>query len=666
MRYFRLFKISLIFGVLATLVACKGGLVQGASDIGNCLPLSDYFAQQVWAPLMSTACVGCHSADGSAATTRLVLQPGDDAATALSNFETVKRVAQLQRDQQSLLVVKATAQTLHWGGRIVEPGSNMAAVLSRFAARVQDDTTCFPQQTAMNPAMNSTSLPPISKCIDNRPAPRLLRRLTGAEYNATLRDLFHAGAEGPPQATFFNDLPVYAFQNNAGVLMVGGALAQELMRHAENVAAWARNNLAFFMPCTTHDAACAQQFVRSFGQRALRAPLSDAEVQLYTALFNGELAAGDFTGAVEQVVAAMLQSPGFLYRFELGVPSPTDATRYNLTPYEVASELSYFFTGSMPDDALFAAAASGALASPDGIAVQAQRLMLGSGKTLMQPFMFSLLKLDKLPNITKDVSVYDLSAPLRDDMAQETGAFLDDLVYTKNGTLSDLFGAENTWINNRLAAFYGLPSPQSDVFVQVSTPSGRAPGILGHGGVLTVNADPSGSSPTLRGKLIRERVFCREILPPPPTLDTTLKDDATIKTTRQRFEAHALHEPCKSCHDLMDPIGFGFEGFDGAGRARTEENGTPVDTRGTVQGVYANDVPFAGPSQLVALIASSDEAKQCMARNMVVYAYGLTTWPQDACTLNAVTQDANGSGFALQQLMLAITRAASFRERVSQ
>jgi hypothetical protein len=206
-----------------------------------------------------------------------------------------------------------------------------------------------------------TSLPPASACRTASPGPRALRRLTAAEYGATLKDLL--GDSNLPLTSVFSDPTVLGFSVDSHLLVIQGLGAQQLMDQAESIAHFAvSNHLSQLTSCTSTDAACRQAFIRQFGKRAHRAPLSDADVGVYETLFAAE---ASFADGAEAVIAAMLQSPYFLYRRELGA---SDGGGYQLSSYELASSLSYLLTGSMPDAELFAAADSGTLTQPDELA----------------------------------------------------------------------------------------------------------------------------------------------------------------------------------------------------------------------------------------------------------------------------------------------------------
>jgi hypothetical protein len=507
-----------------------------------------------------------------------------------------------------------------------------------------------------------TQLPGASACIDNVPGPRTLRRLAADELNATLRDLFRDPSV--PVATFFNDPVVLGFKNNADALLAQDLAAQSLMDFAEQVATWADTHLAGVLPCATQDAACRDQFIRAFGLRAFREPLTDAQVGTYTTLFTAE---SSFAEGVHAVVQAMLQSPYFLYRRELGAPISGATNRYALGPFEIASELSYFLTGSMPDDALLAAATSGALGSPAEIDRQAARLLQDPrSQRAFLTFAAGWLGIDRVLTVIKDGAVYPLPDALRADMLTETSAVLLDAL-TRGGKLAELFTTRQTFLTDALAAHYGLPAPGSPTPRPVTlAPGQRDGGILAHGSVLTGFATSTSSSPVQRGKLVRTRLLCQNIPPPPPNVDTAPPVTSPTQTTRQHFEQHMSNPGCAGCHTLMDPLGFTFEGYDGTGRPRAQENGVPVDTRGAVYGIPggAAPVPLAGLADLAAYVAGSQALRGCAVRYWTYFATGRPSWAQDACTYEAVASAAAPSDYVLRDLVLAVVRAPHFRERV--
>jgi hypothetical protein len=508
-----------------------------------------------------------------------------------------------------------------------------------------------------------TSLPAPSACKSNSPGPRALRRLTALEYSTTLKDLF--ADPSVPLTTVFSDPSVLGFTVDSHALVVQGLGAQQLMDQAETVARWAvTTQLSKLTSCTTNDAACRQTFIRQFGRRVHRAPLSDADVAVYDRLFAAE---PSFNDGVEAVTSAMLQSPHFLYRQELGTAS---AGGFQLSSHEQASALSYLFTGSMPDDELAAAADSGALASPDELARHAERLLQSpKGRQVVGAFMRDWLGLGKLETVAKDDTVFKLTPSLRQAMAEETRLLIDDTIFNQKGSFLSLLTTKSSFVNQELATHYGLPNAGS-MGAQLSPvtldPSQRDGGILAQGSLLTALATAAESSPVQRGKMVRTRLLCGSLPPPPANVDTSLKPPTGGLTTREHFAEHANNPLCSSCHKMMDPIGYGFEHYDAFGRRREQEHGKPVDASGSVFN-GTSEVPFHGLPGLATYLTTeaSETVNACLVRYWSYFAFGATGWSEDQCTYDSITEQARGDGFAIQTLAKAIVKTARFSRRTA-
>ena len=315
-----------------------------------------------------------------------------------------------------------------------------------------------------------------SACTSNSPGPTMLRRLSASQFAASIADLF--GDPSVPVAAVFNDPLAMDFSIDANSLVVRDLNANQLMSNAEAIASWAvTNHLTAVTGCSASDPACPASFIRSFGKHAFRAPLTDATVADYQALFSAE---ASFNDGVTAVIAAMLQSPRFLYRTELGdpaAPAPAAGATIALTPYEVASSLSYLLTGSAPDATLLAAADSvaggGGLSVADMVAQQGQRLLADSrSQSMLMDFMTSWLGLEKLYTTVKDDSVYMLTNTLRDEMASETRGLILD-TFANGGSFSDLLTADHSFLNQDLAQFYGFDTAGlGTTFTRVQYPGG--------------------------------------------------------------------------------------------------------------------------------------------------------------------------------------------------
>jgi Protein of unknown function (DUF1592)/Protein of unknown function (DUF1588)/Protein of unknown function (DUF1595)/Protein of unknown function (DUF1587)/Protein of unknown function (DUF1585) len=502
-----------------------------------------------------------------------------------------------------------------------------------------------------------------SACKSGSPGPRALRRLTAAEYTATLKDLF--GDSSVPLTTVFSDPSVLGFSVDSRALVIQGLAAQQLMDQAESVASWAvTSHLSKLTSCTSMDAGCRQSFIRDFGKRVHRAPLTDADVATYEKLFTAE---ATFNEGVEAVTSAMLQSPHFLYRQELGTAA---SGGFQLTSYELASALSYLFTGSMPDAELSAAADSGALSQPAELERHAERLLQSpKGREVVYTFMKGWLGLGKLETVAKDDNIFKLTDSLRKSMTDETRRLIEDTTFNQNGSFLTLLTTTSSFVNKELATHYGLANAgsMSDQFMPVTfAPNERDGGILAQGGLLTAHSTASESSPVQCGKMVRTRLLCQELPPPPPNVDTTLKPAAGAKTTREHFQAHTENPVCATCHKLMDPIGFGFEHYDAFGRRREQENGNPIDASGSVLN-STGDTPFEGLGGLTQFLTTQagETVNECLVRYWSYFAFGAAGWTEDECTYESISEQAKTDNFALKSVVKAIVKTARFSRRIA-
>lgn len=616
--------------------------------LGPCADTLPFFEERIWGAVMAEGCTSCHRDGGLAGHTRLVLRPpaaGD--AWLAHNLRVASRLAAEQIDGLPLLLAKPSGQHPggHTGGLLVPRGTAAYGDLAAFAARVSGD--CSPA--------------PADLCgeDDGSLGRRLLRRLSHDEHRRTVTDLLGlAPADLDGASPFAPDESVEGFANNADALRVSSLLADHYREAAEALARLAvATRLDALLPCptATADRACVVDFIAAFGLRAFRRPLTADDVARYLAVYD--LAASDGLAAgVEWVVAALLQSPHFLYRAELGVRGDDDA--FTLTPYEVASALSYLYWGTMPDDALFAAAASGALATAQGRATQIARLAADPrADVVVADFTRRWLGLDLLPVVARDAVTYpDLRPAVRAAMAAETDRLATRL-FRDDATLAELIAADHTWLTADLAAYYGLtldPAADADAdgFVRVDLADTPRAGLLTQGSVLVTHALPSSSSPIHRGKLVRERLLCHPLEPPPPGIFASPPEPNPALTTRERYQEHASVEGCAGCHRLTDPIGFGLEHFDGDGRYRERDGVHPIDASGRVVDLDGGDVAFEGAAGLAEALAQSGAAGRCYVTQWVRYGYGVEA---DLCGLDALvdTFEASGARLAAGRELLA-------------
>jgi len=500
------------------------------------------------------------------------------------------------------------------------------------------------------------------------PGPSYIRRVNRLEYNNTVHDLL--GDTSAPADGFPAEEVSLGFDNNAQALSVSPVLAEQYLDAAESLATTAVNtNWAKLVPCapTTSGAAaidaCGQAFIMSFGQRAYRRPPDADDVAALTAAFDAGKAT-DLTTGVRLVIEAALQSPRFLYRVELGGVPPAGATVVQLDDWEMASRLSYLLWHSMPDDALFAAAGAGKLTAPADIEAQVQRMIADpKARGVVADFHGQWLRVGEISGAEKDTTIFPAFTPaIALLMQQETMHFLDYVTWDGPGDLASILTAPFTFVNGPLAQYYGMTGVSGSAFVKAPLDGTHRAGVLAQGGLLSLLAKANQTSPVHRGKFVREQLLCMQLPPPPANLMIKPPELSSTLTTRQRFTQHSIDPACTTCHHLMDPIGLGFEDFDGAGAFRALENGQPIDDSGEVED---SDVegPFHGVGELAAKLASSDQVRTCVATRWFRYGYGRGETSADACSLSAIQSQFASGGYKIRDLLIALTRTDAFRYR---
>ena len=504
------------------------------------------------------------------------------------------------------------------------------------------------------------------------PAPSRLRKLTKAQYQNALRDIF-GGEVTVAKDAIEEDQEKHGF-NSIGASYVTISSRGVEQYEATNYAVskqvleddTRKKALVGCTPAGTTDATCTRAFLQKFGRRAWRRPLTSEELDKWVAIAtDAQTKLTSFYEGLEIATTGMLSSPNFLYRVEIGTADPDHKGWLKYDGYEMATRLSFFLTNSTPDDALLDAAERGELTTADGVKVAATRLIAATeAKRALDGFFEELLQLPKLETLARDPVLFPSMSPtLASSMNGETMKLFEDIVFNRDGDARELFDSNTTFVNAELAKLYGLPAPSGSGFEKVTLPAdGIRIGILGHASFLAVNSHVKRSSPTYRGKAIRERFLC-ESMPAPPADVPPLPDGAAGEraTARQRLEMHRKVEPCKSCHTLMDPIGLGLENFDAIGAYRTTENGATIDPKDNLDGT-----PFANPRELAKVLREDARVAPCFARNLFRHASGhveeKTEEPGVANVIKAFETD----GYRVKSLALAIVVSDAFRFAVAQ
>ncbi len=499
-------------------------------------------------------------------------------------------------------------------------------------------------------------------------APSPIRRLTRTEYNHVLRDLL--GIESAPASSFVPDETALGFDNNAAALWVSQILAEQYQEAAEQSAGQTTQQLLALTDCdpaVTSEQTCAGQLIADFGLRAYRRPLSpDEQTRLMTVYDAVRAAPGEtYVTALAAVVEALLQSPHFLYRVEHGTGDSDGDGLTKLSDWEMASRLSFLIYNSMPDDELFAAAAAGELSSLAQIEAQARRMLEDDrAQPAFKNFHWQWLHLDPIDYLTKDAAMFPgFNQTVRGLLEQENEAFLRGITQDGTGSLDDLLLSQTTYLNDTLADHYGVDSTGLGAALTEVTLDEHRAGILTQGALLSVLAKTNQTSPILRGVFVRERLLCEPLPSPPDDVDIQPPDPDPNLSTRERFAQHTEDPNCQSCHELIDPVGFGLEDFDAVGRYRTTENGQLVDASGQILYSFEGDGMFNGAVGLAQMLAAEDKVQNCYVSQWFRFGYGRQETADDICALDYLKTTFDESGRNIHELVVALTKTPAFRYR---
>ncbi|HEU5060519.1 MAG TPA: DUF1592 domain-containing protein, partial [Kofleriaceae bacterium] len=458
--------------------------------------------------------------------------------------------------------------------------------------------------------------------------------------------------------------PGFPFDDDSDGALVSAAHLDAYLAAATSLAHRAAGDLEDLVGCdgSADRAGCGRQLVERFGRRAFRRPLEPGEVERYGALIAR---ASTFAAGAEDAIAAMLVSPSFLYRSEVGAEQ--DDGTYRLDAWEIASALSYTFWATMPDDALLEAAASGGLDDAAGIEREARRLLDDPrSREVVGEFALQWLGAEAVETVDKNPALFpDFDSATRRALARETADFAAHVVFDASGRFGELLTADYTLLDPAAAAFYGLSSAGGGSQV-VRHPDGRRAGLLGHASLLAATSHSDQTSPIRRGLFVRRQLLCQD-LPPPPADAGGVPEVDPDASTRDRFAQHTADPVCAGCHRYTDGIGFGFESFDPIGRWRDSENGQPIDGAGDLNDVErlgtGTSAPFASLAELGAILSESGAARSCFVRQTVRFARGYKETLADRCGRLWLEDRFAGSGGDVRQLLLDLVLAPDFAVR---
>jgi hypothetical protein len=609
-------------------IAVLLALLAGPAARGQEPPKADEFVQKV-RPIVQKYCVSCHGPEK---------KKGD---LDLSTFKTIADVLH-KPEVWKLAVEKVNAFEMPPKGK-PEPSHDDKAFLNKWLEKLPTaKLDCSGLATDRNTRFYKGYV--------------MSRRLNRAEYENSVRDLLgldlKAGRDFPADGAGGE-----GFDTNGDTLFSSPILVEKALDAADRVLEAAlkspegRRRLGLSAAPSRED---ARRILRAFAGRAFRRPVAAEEVERLLPLYDRDR-------SLKLALTAVLVSPHFLFLVE---PEPPTEGVIPLGPFPLAARLSYFLWSSTPDEALAWRAAGADLAHPESVREEVRRLLRDPrSRALGDNFALQWLELDPLGDAVKpDPKKFpEFDAGLAADMKEEVVHLFHEIV-RDDRSLLELLDARHTWVNERLAKLYGIDGVKGPQLRRIELQDGSRGGLLGMAAVHAVSSYPFRTSPVLRGKWILESLLGSKVPPPPPGVITLSEEapEAGTQTLRQRLEKHRLSPDCASCHDRMDPLGFGLENFDVLGRWRTEDNGLPVDVAGTLP----SGEKFQGAAGLKKVIlARKDEVMRHLARKMLGYALGRALNKFDECVVDDAMKALKANGYRASALIETIALSYPFRHR---
>jgi Protein of unknown function (DUF1592)/Protein of unknown function (DUF1588)/Protein of unknown function (DUF1587)/Protein of unknown function (DUF1585)/Protein of unknown function (DUF1595) len=409
--------------------------------------------------------------------------------------------------------------------------------------------------------------------------------------------------------------------------------------------------------------ACIDKILSTLARRAYRRPVTPQETAALVKFVEMATRDGQSTEqGLELAIQAMLVSPKFLFRIEHDAKPADPSQVHPISQIELASRLSYFLWSSMPDDQLLALAESGKLRDTNTLHREIARMLADArSSALASNFAGQWLETRNLEAVQPDPKKFTEFTPeLRDAMKTETTMFFD-YILKENRPISEFLNANYTFLNERLAKFYGIAGVSGPEFRRVELTTDQRGGLLSQASVLTVSSYPNRTSPVIRGKYVLGNILGTP--PPPPPPDVPNLDEAALGTAssmRQQLEKHRSNSTCAACHSRMDPLGFGLENYDAIGRWRTMDGNFPVDSSGTLPGGKT----FSSPAEMRALLtAQMPQFSRTVIEKMLTYALGRGLKPFDRTTVDNISRSLGADGYRFQTLIQLIVDSLPFQSR---
>jgi hypothetical protein len=496
-----------------------------------------------------------------------------------------------------------------------------------------------------------------------------MRRLNKNEYNNTIRDLL--GVKFKPADDFPSDDVGYGFDNIGDVLSMSPLLLEKYLAAAEKIVDEVfktpdlKKKIMVRVPgpeaTAKEQLEAGQAILDNFVKRAYRRPILQDELSRLLRFLDVAKKNGDsFEKGIQLAMQATLCSPHFLFRLEKDFRIKGDKFAEPVGHYELATRLSYFLWSSMPDGELFNLAGQSKMREPAVLEAQVQRMLKDAkARALTENFAGQWLQLRSVAQISPDPKLFpNFDDKLRQAMIQETELFFDHIV-KEDRSILDFLDGDYTFVNERLAKHYGIEGIKGEAFQKVKLTGNQRAGVLTHASILSVTSNPTRTSPVKRGKWVLDNILNSPPPPPPPDAGELSEDEKDISAAplRKRMELHRSKAICASCHQRMDPIGFGFENFDAVGAWRVKDGKFDIDASGELP----TGQKFNGPQQLVAVLKTKEaDFRRCLVEKLLTYALGRGLEYYDRCAVDDICESLVRNDNRFAALATAIVRSDPF------
>lgn len=502
--------------------------------------------------------------------------------------------------------------------------------------------------------------------------PATARRLDESQYKHTIAQIFGADIKVPGRF----EPPV----RESGLLAIGNSKVIVTPAGFEQYALRAREISAqvlddahrkTFLTCepqaaASFDEACARQFFETYGRLLFRRPLSDQEMATVVKLARDTTTkSGSFDTGIQAGLTSLLVSPSFIFRVERTEADPGHPGLRRLDVYSLATRISFLLWDAPPDEELLNAAGSGALSTKAGLGQQVDRMMASPKfEQGVRAFFSDMLGYDQFDGLSKDSALFPIFSPkLRDDAEEQSLRTIVDLLITQNGDYRDLFTTKKTFLSRSLGALYGVKVDYQAFsgWMPYTFPDGDPHGgLLTLPGFLMLDASHEGrSSPTIRGKTVREHFLCQKVPNPPANVNFSIVqnvNDPVHKTARERLMAHQDNPSCAGCHRITDPIGLSLENYTPVGSYRTTENGVPIDVSGSFEGKnYQNAIEFTK------LLRESPSTQSCIVQRAFEYGTGRDIATGEQTWLEYLNSNFAAAGYRFPALIRRIATSDAFQ-----